>query len=53
MATPTRRADYRRGSAYSLATAVLLATQEPFSALAARQFNSAQFVCLTQVALLC
>ena len=53
MATPTRQADYRRGSAYSLATAVLLATQEPFSALAARQFNSAQFVCLTQVALLC
>lgn len=48
----TRRADYRLGSLYSLATAVLLATQEPFSALAARRFSSPQFICLMQFALL-
>ncbi len=44
--------DYRRGSLHALATAVLLAMQEPFSAPAARHFSSAQFVCLTQIALL-
>lgn len=53
MTTSNRRGNYRRGSGYALATAILLATQEPFSALAARQFSSAQFICLTQVALLC
>ena len=52
MTNPTRRADYRLGSLYSLATAVLLATQEPFSALAARRFSSPQFICLMQFALL-
>jgi hypothetical protein len=30
MRIPTRRADYRLGSLYSLLTAVLVATQEPF-----------------------
>jgi len=44
--------DYRRGAAYSFAAAALLATQEPFSALAARHFSSPQFLCLTQFSLL-
>jgi drug/metabolite transporter (DMT)-like permease len=44
--------DYRLGSLYSLATAFLLATQEPFSFLAARRLNAIQFVSLTQIALL-
>jgi drug/metabolite transporter (DMT)-like permease len=44
--------DYRLGSLYSLATAALLATQEPFSFLAARHLTTMQFVCLTQFSLL-
>src|SRR5579863_10018967 len=52
MTIPPRRPNYRLGSVYSLVTAVLLATQEPFSALAARRFSSAQFICLMQFALL-
>jgi hypothetical protein len=44
--------DYRLGSFLSLLTAVLLATQEPFSFLAARRLTTLQFVCLTQIALL-
>jgi drug/metabolite transporter (DMT)-like permease len=40
------------GSLYSTATALLLATQEPFSFLAAKRLSSMQFVCLTQIALL-
>ena len=44
--------DYRLGSLYSLLTAFLLATQEPFSFLAARRLSTMQFVCLTQIALL-
>jgi drug/metabolite transporter (DMT)-like permease len=48
----TRAENYRLGSLYSLATAFLLATQEPFSFLAARRLNAMQFVCLTQIALL-
>src|SRR5580693_6248521 len=48
----TRRTNYRLGSLYSLLTAVLLATQEPFSALAAKRLSSASFICLTQFALL-
>jgi drug/metabolite transporter (DMT)-like permease len=47
-----RRTNYRLGSVYSLLTAVLLATQEPFSALAAKQLSSPYFICLTQLALL-
>ena len=45
-------ANYRLGSLYSLATALLLATQEPFSYLAAKDLNSLQFICITQIALL-
>ena len=52
MTISARRANYRLGSLYSLVTAVLLATQEPFSALAARRFSSPQFICLMQFALL-
>lgn len=52
MTSPDRRADYRLGSLYSLVTAVLVATQEPFSALAARRLGSSSFIFLTQFALL-
>ena len=44
--------DYRLGALYSLLTAFLYATQEPFSFLAARRLTTLQFVCLTQIALL-
>ncbi len=44
--------NYRLGSFLSLFTAVLLATQEPFSFLAAKRLTTVQFVCLTQIALL-
>jgi len=43
--------NYRLGSLYAVSTAFLLATQEPFSFLAARRLNSVQFVCVTQIAL--
>ena len=43
------RANYRLGALYSLTTAFLLATQEPFSFPAASRLTSVQFVCLTQV----
>jgi drug/metabolite transporter (DMT)-like permease len=46
------RVNYRLGALYSLTTAILLATQEPFSFPAASRLTSVQFVCLTQVALL-
>ena len=52
MTLPTRRANYRLGSLYSLVTAVLVATQEPFSALAARRLDASYFIFLTQFALL-
>jgi drug/metabolite transporter (DMT)-like permease len=52
MALPVHRTNYRLGSLYSLLTAVLLATQEPFSALAAKRLSSSYFICLTQCALL-
>ena len=45
-------ANYRLGTLYSLATAFLLATQEPFSFPAAHGLSSVQFVFLTQIALL-
>jgi len=44
--------NYRLGSLYSLATAFLLATQEPFSFPAAKHLSATKFVCLTQIALL-
>jgi drug/metabolite transporter (DMT)-like permease len=52
MTSPNRRIDYRVGGLYSLVTAVLVATQEPFSALAAKRLDSPLFICLTQCALL-
>lgn len=50
-ATPSRK-HYRLGALYSIVTAALLATQEPFSALAAKSLSPELFVCLTQAALL-
>ena len=44
--------NYRLGSLYSVVTAILYSTQEPFSFPAARHLNTLQFVCVTQVALL-
>jgi hypothetical protein len=44
--------NYRLGSLYSVVTAFLYATQEPFSFPAARHLSTLQFVCLTQIALL-
>jgi hypothetical protein len=51
-AAPASRKHYRLGAFYSIVTAALLATQEPFSALAAKRLAPALFVCLTQAALL-
>ena len=45
-------ADYRRGTVYALATAILLAVQEPFSALAAKNLSATDFLGFTQCALL-
>jgi hypothetical protein len=50
--SPHRRINYEVGSIYSLITALLLSTQEPFSFLAAKRFSIMQFVFLAQVALL-
>ena len=47
------RKKYKLGALYSVITAFLLATQHPFSALAAKKLSTAQFVCVTQFALLC
>ncbi len=44
--------DYGQGTLYAIGAAVLLAVQEPFSALAARSLTSLDFMALTQVALL-
>ncbi len=44
--------DYRLGTLYALGTAALLALQEPFSAVAARDLTSLDFMAFTQVALL-
>ena len=44
--------NYRLGSLYSVITAFLYATQEPFSFPAAKHLNTLQFVALTQVSLL-
>ncbi len=51
-ARPGARIGYGPGSMYALATAILLALQEPFSALAARTLSSLDFLALTQLALL-
>ena len=52
MLNSTSPINYRLGSLYSVITALLYATQEPFSFPAAMRLNTMQFVCLTQVALL-
>ena len=44
--------NYRLGALYSVITACLYATQEPFSFPAAMRLSTMQFVCLTQIALL-
>src|SRR5947209_76857 len=44
--------NYRLGALYAVTTAVLLATQEPFSFLAAKRLNWEQFVLVTQASLL-
>jgi drug/metabolite transporter (DMT)-like permease len=44
--------NYRLGSLYAVITAILYATQEPFSFPAARHLTTLQFVCVTQIALL-
>ena len=48
----TTKTNFQLGSIYALVTAALLATQEPFSALAAKRLPPLSFVCLTQAALL-
>src|ERR1700729_2769794 len=52
MPQSTSSINYQLGSLYSVITAFLYATQEPFSFPAARHLNTLQFVCLTQIALL-
>jgi len=52
MPHPAASVNYRLGSLYSVITAFLYATQEPFSFPAAKRLSTMQFVCLTQVALL-
>ena len=44
--------NYRLGTFYAIATAVLVSFQEPFSALAARSLSSLDFMAFTQLALL-
>jgi hypothetical protein len=46
-----RRINYKLGSLYAVATALLVSVQEPFSFLAAKRLSLPQFVFLTQVAL--
>ena len=52
MGLSTSSINYRLGSLYSVITAFLYATQEPFSFPAARHLSTLQFVALTQVSLL-
>jgi drug/metabolite transporter (DMT)-like permease len=52
MAQTASSINYRLGSLYSVITAFLYATQEPFSFPAAKHLNTLQFVALTQVSLL-
>jgi drug/metabolite transporter (DMT)-like permease len=44
--------DYRSGTSYAIATAVLMSFQAPLSALAARTLGSLDFMAFTQLALL-
>jgi drug/metabolite transporter (DMT)-like permease len=50
--SPRGPIDYRLGTSYAIATAVLVSFQEPFSALAARSLGSLDFMAFTQLALL-
>jgi drug/metabolite transporter (DMT)-like permease len=50
--TSTGPANYRLGTFYAVATAILLALQPPFSAPAARNLGSMEFIGFTQCALL-
>ena len=50
--TSTGPANYRLGTLYAVATAILLALQPPFSAPAARTLSSMGFIGFTQCALL-
>jgi drug/metabolite transporter (DMT)-like permease len=43
--------NYRLGTSYAVATAILVSFQEPFSALAARSLRSLDFMAFTQLAL--
>src|SRR5580698_9468732 len=49
---PKGPVDYRLGTFYAIATAVLVSFQVPFSALAARSLGSLDFMAFTQLALL-
>jgi drug/metabolite transporter (DMT)-like permease len=51
-ARPTGLVDYRSGTFYAIATAVLVSLQAPFSALAARSLGALDFMAFTQLALL-
>src|ERR1700690_4191209 len=44
--------DYRLGTSYAIATALLMSFQAPFSAFAARTLGSLDFMAFTQLALL-
>ncbi len=48
----TNPGDYRSGTSYAIATAVLMSFQAPFSTLAARTLGSLNFMAFTQLALL-
>jgi drug/metabolite transporter (DMT)-like permease len=50
--SPRGPVDYRVGTLYAIATAVLVSFQVPFSALAARSLSSLDFMAFTQLALL-
>ena len=50
--SPTCSIDYRLGTFYAIATAILVSFQAPFSALAARSLGSLDFMAFTQLALL-
>jgi drug/metabolite transporter (DMT)-like permease len=52
MGFDNQQSNYRLGSLYAIATAILLATQEPFSVLAAKRLSSPYFLGITQFALL-
>src|SRR5579863_3413372 len=52
MSAEAKTQNYRLGALYAVTSAMLLATQEPFSFLAAKRLDWEQFVLITQVSLL-